>query len=145
MTACTNEDVLAVPPMSLVRASRVKEEREIGRVREGELTITTNTLADHTTTYDFTGPHNVAHTATNPNPNPHNVAHTMWPTQCGPHNVAHTMWPIQCGPYNGPYNVSHVPPRAVRVKAHLACTNSSEDGCLNHVGILVQPVANAYS
>lgn len=24
MTACTNEDVLAVPPMSLVRASRVK-------------------------------------------------------------------------------------------------------------------------
>jgi len=117
-------------------------EREIGRVREGELTITTNTLAGHTTTYDFTGPHN--------------VAHTMWPTQCGPHNVAHTMWPIQCGPYNvahtmwsTPYNVAHttyhVPARAVRVKAYLACTDSSVDGRLNHVGILVQPAANAYS
>jgi len=47
MTACTNEDVLAVPPMSLVRASRVKEEREIGRVREGELTYTAHVLLVH--------------------------------------------------------------------------------------------------
>ena len=127
MTACTNEDVLAVPPMSLVRASRVKG-RAIGRVREGEQTITTNTLAGHTTTYDFTGPYNVFR--------PYNVAHTMWPIQCGPYNVAHTMWPI---------TTYHVPARAVWVKAHLACTNSGVDGCLNHVGILVQPAANAYS
>lgn len=34
MTACTNEDVLAVPPMSLVRASRVKG-RERERDRKG--------------------------------------------------------------------------------------------------------------